>query len=162
MIRSIFRFFFKSFFWISALLGALIIFLGLYAYFKEAQPNVMAVPNNALLTVELSDGFVEHKDGNLLQELFMGKQKSLFDLTQGFYNAAADERIKAVAIYLTSPGLDLLRFRKFGMLYKRLGRLERKSTCIPTPWAMERLGIACTTLLLHAMRFGCNLLVLWV
>ncbi len=112
MIRSIFRFFFKSFFWISALLGALIIFLGLYAYFKEAQPNVMAVPNNALLTVELSDGFVEHKDGNLLQELFMGKQKSLFDLTQGFYNAAADERIKAVAIYLTSPGLGFAQIQE--------------------------------------------------
>lgn len=125
MIRRFIKFIFSTVFWICAVVGFLILLLGISLYFLIGSETKNApLKHPSVLAITLNGTYVEHTDPSGIQALILGKDASLYNLTRSIYHAAQDDKIKGLVIRLESPSLGiaqiqelreaLLSFRKSG------------------------------------------------
>ncbi len=108
MIRRIFKFIFRVFFWICSLLGLSIVALISVAYFVGLgpfSPSSKALEKDSVLVLTLNGPYVEHADARGLEALLLGKNASLYDLTTTIRHATQDDKVKGLALNLESPHL---------------------------------------------------------
>jgi len=123
MIRSFFRFIFRSIFWIFFFIGLSVFTLSAIGYFLF-MPSSKKMAHDAVLSITLNGPYVEQADPKGIESLFIGKDGSLYTLTNALYHAAQDKSIKGIIVKLESPLLGtaqiqevrdaLLAFRKAG------------------------------------------------
>lgn len=127
MIRKVFRFIFRTLFWICALIGFILALLILLLYFSKIPPfqsPIKPLSHDSVLSLNLNGHYMEHTNAGEIQSLLLGKQASLYHLTQALLHAAKDPRIKGVMVRIEEPHLGvaqiqelreaLLAFRKAG------------------------------------------------
>lgn len=127
MLRSFFRFIFRTIFWICAFFGFILVALILTLFLSkswpfEAPPKPLA--HESVLTLTLKGHYLEHTTSGGLGGLLLGKEGSLYNLTRTILHAAQDKKIKGIVISLESPSLGaaqvqelreaLMAFRKAG------------------------------------------------
>ncbi len=124
MIRTFFKFLFRTFFWICALVGFVFVSLGLVFYFVGfpiLTPAPKPLAQDSVLTLTLHGSYNEHTSSKGLD--LMGGA-SLYDLTRAIHQAAQDPNIRGIFVHLEDPDLGmaqlqevreaLLAFRKTG------------------------------------------------
>ncbi|HUX78816.1 MAG TPA: signal peptide peptidase SppA [Alphaproteobacteria bacterium] len=127
MIRNVFRFIFSAFFWICAFIGIVIFAVILTLYLGHVgpfAPSSKSVKRDSVLSLTLNGSYVEHANSKGIKSLLLGKNASLYDLTQAVIKASNDEKIKGIVVRIESPSLGkaqlqelrdaLLSFRKSG------------------------------------------------
>lgn len=127
MIRSVFRFIFRTLFWVCALVGFIIIAFFLMLYLSKTWPfegPLKPLAHESVLTINLKGQYLEHTSSGGLGALLLGKEASLYNLTRAILHAAQDKKIKGIVVNLESPSLGaaqiqevrdaLMAFRKAG------------------------------------------------
>lgn len=124
MIRTFFKFLFRTFFWICALVGFALVSLALVFYFNVLTPPPKPLAQDSVLTLTLNGSYEEHTSSTGITSLVVGKSASLYDLTRTLHQAAQDPHIRGLLVRLGSPDLGmaqlqevreaLLTFRKAG------------------------------------------------
>ena len=128
MIRTIFGYIFSIFYWICAFIGFVIVALILVLYLgyvKPFSPSPKLVSRDSVLSLTLNGSYVEHADSKGIESLFLGKNASLYDLTQAIYEAARDDKIKGLAIRIDAPSLgtaQLQELRDALLAFRREGK----------------------------------------
>lgn len=127
MIRAVFRFIFSTFFWICALIGFIIFGVGVILYLGKTGPfssSPKHLDKDVVLSLTLNGQYIEHAGSKGLGALLLGKNASLYDLTQAITQGAQDKKVKGLIVRLETPNLgaaqiqelrdSLLAFRKTG------------------------------------------------
>jgi protease-4 len=106
MIRTFFKFIFRVFFWLCALLGLNVVALILFVYFLGLGPFAPAhktLEKDSVLVLTLNGSYVEYADASGLEALLLGKNASLYHLRKAIRHAAQDDKIKGLALNLETP-----------------------------------------------------------
>ncbi|MBY0500683.1 MAG: signal peptide peptidase SppA [Alphaproteobacteria bacterium] len=128
MIRTFFKFIFRVFFWICALLGLNVVALILIIYFAGLGPfanSSKSLEKDSVLTLTLNGIYVEHTDTSGLESLVLGSNSSLFNLTRAIRHAAQDEKIKGLSIRLEEPFLgpaQIQELREALLVFRQSGK----------------------------------------
>lgn len=112
MIRTFFKFLFRIFFWMCALLGFIFVSLGLVFYFvgfTMLTPTPKPLAQDSVLSITLQGSYVEHTSSKGL-DLVGGA--SLYDLTRSIYQAAQDPSIRGILVRLGDPDLGMAQFQE--------------------------------------------------
>jgi protease-4 len=128
MIRSFFRFIFRAFFWICAAIGFLIVTALLLLYFSKYWPFHAAdksLKSESVLSLKLHGPYLEHTNLGGLSTLFVGKDKSLYDLTRAVFHAAQDDKIRGLVVRIESPHLGVAQIQELRealLAFKKTGK----------------------------------------
>jgi len=112
MIRTFFKFLFRTFFWVCALLGFIFVSLGLVFYFvgfTVLTPTPKPLAQDSVLSITLQGAYVEHTSSKGLD--LVGRA-SLYDLTRAIYQAAQDPSIRGILVRLGDPDLGMAQFQE--------------------------------------------------
>lgn len=128
MIRSVFKFLFRFFFWVCAALGFafaslvfLLIFVGLGPFSSTPKP----LSQDSVMTLTLNGPYVEHADSLGFEALMLGKNASLYDLTQALYKGAQDPKIKGLLLRIETPLLGIAQIQELRdalLAFKKSGK----------------------------------------
>ena len=114
MISKFIKFIFKSVYRISAVLGLLIIFGGLFGlYMSSKAPKKPTVHEGTLLTLTLQGDFPDYVQSSPLKRLLKGDENSLYDLITTLDKASLDPKIKGLVMNLKTPGMGLAQVQEF-------------------------------------------------
>lgn len=128
MIRSFFRFIFRTILWLCAFLGFLIVALILFLYFSKSWPfetHKKSLAHDSVLSLNLNGPYMEHTDTSGIGALFLGKQASLYNLTKVIIHAAQNDKIKGVLLRIEEPHLgaaQIQELREALMAFRRAGK----------------------------------------
>lgn len=124
MIRTFFKFLFRTFFWVCAFVGFVLVSLSLVVYFNFLTPSPKPLAQDSVLTLTLNGSYVEHTNSKGLHSFLLGKDTSLYDLIRALHQAAQDPKIRGLLVRLGGSDLGmaqiqevreaLLAFRKAG------------------------------------------------
>ena len=109
MVRSFFRFIFRTIFWICAVVGFIITSLILTLYLSKAwffDSSTKPLAHESVLTLTLKGQYLEHTASGGLGALLLGKESSLYNLTRTILHAAQDKKIKGIVVSIESPSLE--------------------------------------------------------
>ncbi|EKE09602.1 MAG: hypothetical protein ACD_16C00130G0007 [uncultured bacterium] len=115
MIRGVLRFIFSTFFWLCSAIGFILIALVFALYLGGVgpfSPSLKPLKNNSVLSITLNGTYVEHTDSRGIESLLLGKNASLYELTQGILRAASDDKIKGIVIRIESPSLGTAQLQE--------------------------------------------------
>jgi len=115
MIRSVLKFIFSTFFWFCSAIG--IVFVGLIFFLYLGgigpfSPSTQPLKKDSVLSVILNGTYVEHRDSKGIGALFLGKEASLYELTQGIIKAASDDKIKGLVVRIESPSFGTAQLQE--------------------------------------------------
>ncbi|MDZ4323157.1 MAG: hypothetical protein U1A05_03620, partial [Alphaproteobacteria bacterium] len=115
MIRSVLKFIFSTFFWMCSAIG--IVFVGLIFFLYLGgigpfSPSTQPLKKDSVLSVILNGTYVEHTDSKGIGALFLGKEASLYELTQGIIKAASDNKIKGLVVRIESPSFGTAQLQE--------------------------------------------------
>jgi protease-4 len=128
MIRTFFKFIFRIFFWICALLGLNVVALIFIIYFAGLGPfanTSKPLEKDSVLTLTLNGIYVEHTDISGLESFVLGSNSSLFNLTRAIRHAAQDEKIKGLSVRLETPLLgpaQIQELRDALLIFRQSGK----------------------------------------
>ncbi|MDK3159526.1 signal peptide peptidase SppA [Kamptonema cortianum] len=115
MIRSVLKFIFSTFFWICSAIGIVFVGLIFFLYVGGIGPfssSTQPLKKDSVLSVILNGTYVEHTDSKGIGSLFLGKEASLYELTQGIIKAASDNKIKGLVVRIESPSLGTAQLQE--------------------------------------------------
>ncbi|MBA3813719.1 MAG: signal peptide peptidase SppA [Alphaproteobacteria bacterium] len=127
MIRGFFRFIFRTLFWIWAFIGFALMTLVLFLYFFKVGPFQAAfkpLTEESVLNLTLNGHYVEHKNDGV-GGLLLGKQASLYHLTQAILHAAQNEKIKGLVLRIDEPHLGVAQIQELRealMAFRKAGK----------------------------------------
>lgn len=128
MIRGFFKFIFRTFFWICALIGFSLtaLLVGLYLLkLWPFHPPTKSLSEDSILSLTLNGPYMEHTDTGGLGEVFLGKKASLYNLTRAILYAAQDKKIKGVVVRIDTPQLgaaQIQELREALMMFRKAGK----------------------------------------
>lgn len=128
MIRSFFRFIFRTIFWICAFIGFVLAGLFLFLYFSKTWPfesSVKPLAHDSVLALSLNGPYMEHTDTSGIGTLFLGKQASLYNLTRTILHAAQNEKIKGILVRIEGPHLGVAQIQELRealMAFRQAGK----------------------------------------
>ncbi|MBX9621433.1 MAG: signal peptide peptidase SppA [Alphaproteobacteria bacterium] len=115
MIRSVLKFIFSTFFWICSVIGIVFVSLIFFLYLGGIgpfSPSTQPLKKDSVLSIILNGTYVEHTDSKGIGSLFLGKEASLYELTQGIIKAASDDKIKGLVVRIESPSLGTAQLQE--------------------------------------------------
>ncbi len=132
MIRNFFRFVFSTFFWICAFVGVVILAFILALYLGHVgpfAPSLKSHKQDAILSLTLDGSYVEHASPKGIESLFLGKNASLYGITQAVFKASQDEKIKGIMVRIESPSLGLAQLQELRDALLSFRKVGKPSWC---------------------------------
>lgn len=132
MIRGFFRFVFRAFFWICAVIGFLVAVALLGLYFSKYWPFhsvEKSLKQESVLSLKLHGHYLEHTSLGGLSVLFVGKNKSLYDLTRAVFHAAHDDNIRGLVVRIESPHLGVAQIQELREALVTFRKTGKPSWC---------------------------------
>lgn len=115
MIRSVLKFIFSTFFWICSAIGVIFVGLIFFLYLGGIgpfSPSTHPLKKDSVLSVILNGTYVEHTNSKGVGSLFLGREASLYELTQGIIKAASDDKIKGLVVRIESPSVGTAQLQE--------------------------------------------------
>jgi len=154
MIRSILRFIFSTFFWICSAIGVVFVGLIFFLYLGGVGPfssSPHSLKKDSVLSVILNGTYVEHTNSTGIGSLFLGKEASLFDLTQGIIKAASDDKIKGLVVRIESPSLGTAQLQELREALVTFRESGKPSWCYTDSFGESSTGTG-----LYYLATACN------
>lgn len=143
MIRSFFRFIFRTIFWICALIGFSLAALILFLYFSKTWPFETArnpLAHDSVLTLSLKGPYMEHTDTGGLGALFLGKKASLYNLTRTILHAAQNGKIKGILVRIENPHLGIAQLQELRDALMAFRKAGKPSWCMADSFGESASG----------------------
>lgn len=154
MIRSILRFIFSTFFWICSAIGVVFVGLIFFLYLGGVGPfssSPHGLKKDSVLSVILNGTYVEYTNSTGIGSLFLGKNASLFDLTQGIIKAATDDKIKGLVVRIESPSLGTAQLQELREALVTFRESGKPSWCYTDSFGESSTGTG-----LYYLATACN------